>query len=114
MAFEDEKLAALTILQGIVQGTMTPDESFEFLDKADPTLVYFILKYVKKHYHRDHDEFDEVRTRLTNLQTSYRSITRKAKAGEEDLVVEWFEGSHRYREMTAEEFIDLVVEKLEG
>jgi hypothetical protein len=114
LSFEDEKLEALTVLQGIAQGTLTPHEAHEWLEKQDEVLVYFILKYIKKHYHKEHEEHDEVRARLVDLQTSYRAITRKAKAGEEDLVVEWFEGNHQYREMTAEEFIDVVVEKLEG
>ena len=36
------------------------------------------------------------------------------KDGEEDPLVEWFEAHYRYREMTAFEFIDLIIEKLEG
>ena len=114
MEFELEKLEALTILLGIVQGTMTTDESFAMLDKCDPTLVYFILKYIKKHYHRDHDDYDMVRPRLSELKNSHRSITRKSKSGEDDPVVEWFEGTHRYSELTPEVFIDLIIEKLEG
>ena len=93
---------------------MTADESFRELSDADPTLVYFIFKWIKKHYHRDHDDSDYVRGNLKDLTNSYRSLTRKAKSGEEDPLVEWFEGNYRYSEMSAEEFIDLIVEKLEG
>lgn len=114
MEFEAEKLEALTILLGIVNGTMTTQECFELLDPADPVLVYFILKYIKKHYHRDHDDYDIVRARLRELKNTYRSLTRKAKTGEEDAVVEWFEGSHRYDELAPEVFVDLIVDKLEG
>ncbi len=114
LAFEDEKREALTMLNGIVEGAMTPDESFALLDKADPTLVYFILKWIKKHFHREHERVEEVRGRLSNVTANYRSLTRRAKAGEADPVVEWFEGTHRYRELPADEFIDIVIEKLEG
>ena len=114
MDFEAEKLEALTILLGIVQGTMSTQECFELLDPADPTLVYFILKYVKKHYHRDHDDYEIVRSRLSDLKNSYRSLTRKAKTGEEDPVVEWFEGTQRYSELPPEVFIDMIIDKLEG
>ena len=114
LEFEAEKLEALSILMGIVQGTMSTQECFELLDPADPTLVYFILKYIKKHYHRDHDDYDVVRSRLKDLKNSYRSLTRKAKTGEEDPIVEWFEGTHRYSEMAPEVFIDTIIDKLEG
>lgn len=114
MDFEAEKLEALTILLGIVQGTMSTQECFELLDPADPTLVYFLLKYTKKHYHREHDDFEIVRARLSELKNSYRSLTRKARSGEEDPVVEWFEGTHRYSELEPEAFVDIIIDKLEG
>ncbi|MGB1013910.1 MAG: hypothetical protein ACPG4T_07245 [Nannocystaceae bacterium] len=114
MEFEAEKLQALSILKGIVEGTMTTQECFDLLDPADPTLVYFIFKYIKKHYHRDHDEFEVVRPRLKDIKNSHRSLTRKAKSGEDDPVVGWFEGSHRYSEMTPEDFVDVIIDKLEG
>ena len=37
-----------------------------------------------------------------------------AKDGKEDALVEWFEDAYGYRDLRAVEFIDLVVEKLEG
>ena len=109
-----EPLAVAKILKGIVEGTMTTQECFDLLDPADPTLVYFIFKYIKKHYHRDHDEFEVVRPRLKDIKNSHRSLTRKAKSGEDDPVVGWFEGSHRYSEMTPEDFVDVIIDKLEG
>lgn len=114
MAFEDEKREALTMLQGIELGLMTPDQSYALLEQADPVLVHFIVKWIKKHYHRDNEMSDEVRPRLAEVLNSYRSITRMAKAGESDPIVDWFEGSYKYRDLSAEEFIDVVVEKLEG
>jgi hypothetical protein len=114
LAFEDEKRDALAILTGIELGLMTPEQSFALLDQADPTLVHFILKWIKKHYHRDHEQADEVRGRLKEVLNGYRSLTRKAKEGESDAIVDWFEGTYKYRDLEAEEFIDLVVEKLEG
>jgi hypothetical protein len=37
-----------------------------------------------------------------------------AKDGKEDALVAWFEDDYAYRDLRAAEFIDLVVEKLEG
>jgi hypothetical protein len=37
-----------------------------------------------------------------------------AQNGKDDPLVEWFEDAYGYRDFRAAEFIDLVVEKLEG
>lgn len=102
------------MLQGIELGTMTPEQSNELMSAADPTLVHLIFKWIAKHYHRDHEMSFEVRGRLKDLQNSYRALTRYAKGGEADPVVDWFEGTHKYRDLSAEEFIDIIVDKLEG
>ncbi|TPV96907.1 MAG: hypothetical protein B7733_02350 [Myxococcales bacterium FL481] len=112
--FADEKRAAFEALCGIVTGAAAPEESYAQLDPADPTLVYFIFKWIKKYYHRDHPDNAVVRSNLSAVTNQYRSLTRKAKDGENDPIVEWFEGTYRYREMSAGELIDVVVEKLEG
>lgn len=112
--FEREKQEALAVLLGIVHGLAEPDETNAALADADPALVYFLFKYIKKHYHRDHPDNEVVRGRLSAVTNQYRALTRRAKTGEEDPIVEWFEGSYRYDEMTADEFVDLVIEKLEG
>lgn len=112
--FEREKQEALGILLGIVHGLAEPDETNAALDEADPALVYFLFKYIKKHFHRDHPDNEVVRGRLSAVTNQYRGLTRRAKSGEEDPIVEWFEGNYRYDELGPDEFIDLVIEKLEG
>jgi len=113
MAFEHEKKSALRLLEGIELGTMTADESFRELSDADPTLVYFIFKWLRKRY-REHPAAEGVLGRLAEVCNTHRSITRRAKEGEDDPVVGWFEGSYQYKDLDATEFIDLIVEKLEG
>jgi len=39
---------------------------------------------------------------------------QKLKEGEADPVVEWFEETHDYSALSRDEFITLIVEKLEG
>lgn len=112
--FAEEKQQALTMLMGIVEGTMLPDESNELLDNADPVLVYFLFKWIKKYFHGEREGSDLVRGRLAELKNTHRSLTRKAKDGEADPIVEWFEGTYRYRELDPVTFVDLVIEKLEG
>lgn len=113
MSFEHEKQTALRLLQGIELGTMTADESYRELSEADPTLVYFIFKWLRKRY-REHPAAEGVLGRLAEVCNEYRDITRRAKEGEDDPVVGWFEGSYQYKDLEGPEFIDLIVEKLEG
>ncbi|MEM6993986.1 MAG: hypothetical protein AAF721_25970 [Myxococcota bacterium] len=113
MAFEEEKAAALKMVEGIELGTMSADESHALLDEADPVLVYFVFKWLRKRY-RDHDLGQLVLGRMNEVRNTYRAITRKAKSAEDDPLVGWFEGSHVYADLSAEEFVDIVVEKLES
>ena len=43
MAFEQEQRAALRILEGIEEGTMSTNESYGLVEDADPALVYLIF-----------------------------------------------------------------------
>lgn len=101
------------MLEGIERGTMTASESFGLLDDADPTLVYFVFKWLRTWY-RDHPAAEGVLGRLGEVCSAHPSLTRKAKAGGEDSVVEWFEGTYGYKDLSAEELIEIVIEKLEG
>lgn len=92
---------------------MTAGESYRELREADPTLVHLIFTWLRKRY-RDHPAADGVLGRLAEVCAQHRDITRHAKAGEDDPVVGWFEGTYNYKDLEASEFIDLVVEKLEG
>ncbi len=113
MAFNHEKQSALRILEGIERGTMNTSESFGALDDADPTLVYFIFKWLRESY-RGHPAAEGVLGRLGEVCTAHPALTRKAKTGGEDPVVAWFEGTYAYRDFTGSAFIDVVVEKLES
>ncbi|MCA9716182.1 MAG: hypothetical protein H6713_37775 [Myxococcales bacterium] len=112
--FADEKREALAMLSSIELGVMDPEEIYELMKDADATLVYFIFKWLKKHYHREHDEYESMRRRVKNVTNQFRALTRKAKSGESDPIVEWFEGTYKYRDLSADAFIDIIVEKLEG
>ena len=113
MSFEHEKQSALRILEGIELGTMNSAESYNELRDADPVLVYFIFKWLRKRY-RDHEAASGVLGRLANVCNEHRDITRRAKEGEDDPIVGWFEGTYKYKDLTGSEFIDIVVEKLES
>ena len=112
--FAEEKAEAYSILTGIAYGTSTPDETFEVLKGQEPVFVYFVFRWLKKYFHKDHDDYEFVKANASDVKNTHRQLTRMAKDGEEDPLVEWFEGTYRYRELDAVAFIDLLIEKLEG
>jgi hypothetical protein len=113
MAFEHQKAAALRILEGIEEGTMSTADSYSLVEDADPALIYLIFTWIRKRY-ADIPNADAVRARLVAVMEKDPSIPRKLKEGQADPVVEWFEEEYAYRDYGSHDFIDLIVEKLEG
>jgi len=114
MAFENEKREALRILQGIENGSLQPAETAHLVDQADPALIYLIFTWLRNHYGGDHPAAEGVIGRLVELTSNRRSVKEKLDEGKSDVIVAWFEEEHSYRNLSAGEFIALVVEKLEG
>jgi hypothetical protein len=112
MAFEQEQRAALRILEGIEEGTMSAADSFALVEDADPALVYLIFTWLRKKY-TDHANSDAVIGRLLAI-SDRGSVPAHMKEGQADPVARWFEETHSYRELGSKEFIELIVEKLEG
>jgi hypothetical protein len=52
--------------------------------------------------------------RLLAISDRYPEVGKKMKEGQEDPVVEWFEDGYTYRDLAAKDFIELIIEKLEG
>ena len=112
MALEQEQRAALRILEGIEEGTMTAAESLALVEDADPALVYLLFTWLRKRY-ADHVNSDAVIGRLVAV-SGRGSVARKMKEGQADPVVDWFEDGYSYRELGAKEFVELIIDKLEG
>ena len=113
MAYEQEQRAALRILEGIENGTMTTSESFSLVDEADPVLVYLLFTWLRKRYANDVNA-DAVIGRLVAISDRYPSVSEKMKEGQADPVVEWFEDGYSYRDLGSKEFVALIVDKLES
>ncbi len=114
MAFEHEKTQARRLLEGIEHGSMTASQSYSLLRDADPALVYFIFTWLRERYHAGHPAAEGVLGRLAELCSEHPAIARRAKSGRPDPIVTWFEDAHSYRDFGSHEFVDLIVEKLEG
>ncbi len=113
MAYERQTAAALRILQGLEEGTMSTADSFALIEDADPALIYLIFTWIRRHY-ADNPNADAVIGRLLAVADKYPSVTAKMKEGQADPLVEWFEDEYQYRELGNREFIELIIDKLES
>jgi hypothetical protein len=112
MAFEQEQRAALRILEGIEEGTMTAGDSVSLVEDADPALVYLIITWLRKRY-ADHTNSDAVIGRVVEI-SGRGAVAKLMKEGQADPVSRWFEESYSYKDLDKNQFIELIVEKLEG
>jgi len=114
MAFNMEKAAARRLLGALEDAKLGTSDTFRLVEKADPALVYFVFTWLRARYPSSHPASDAVLGRMGELCSRYPKAARMAQDGKEDPIVEWFEDAYNYRDFQAAEFIDLVVEKLEG
>lgn len=113
MAFEFEQREAMHLLQSIEMGRTRPEDIFPLVEAADPTLVYFLVTWLRNHY-AGHSAAEAVYGRIAELCQRYPKTTQILAKGKRDALVDWFEESHEYRDFDAEGFVAIVVEKLEG
>ena len=92
---------------------MSAADSFALVDEADPALVYLIFTWLRKRY-ADHVNADAVIGRLLAISNRYTAVTKKMNEGKADAVVQWFEENYSYKDLGKAEFIELIIEKLEG
>ena len=114
MSFKQEKREARRLLAAIEDGRLNATDTAHLVNDADPALVHFVFAWIRARYPSSHPAADGVLGRLTELCERFPKAARLAKEGESDSVVAWFEEEHDYRDFRADEFIDLIVEKLEG
>lgn len=91
---------------------MSASDSLALVEAADPALVYLIFTWLRKRY-ADHPNSDAVIGRVVAI-SSRGATARIMKQGQADPVVQWFEDSYSYRTLEKAEFIELIIEKLEG
>ena len=116
MSIEQEKRDGLRLLLGLENGTLNTADAFNVADKRDPVLVYFILRYLREKYPAGTPSSQGVLTRILELTSTYSDLVKKAKAAEKDPMREWFDDTYSMREYfdNGEEFVEMIVDKLEG
>ncbi|MFK7931054.1 MAG: hypothetical protein AB8H79_22905 [Myxococcota bacterium] len=114
MSFLFEKRAAARLLDALENGTLSTQDTAPLAEEADPALLYLIFAFLRANYHSGHSASDGVLGRIVDLCGASPVAAKNARKGEKDAIVEWFAETYDYREIDREDFIDEVVEKLEG
>jgi hypothetical protein len=116
MSFEQEKKEGLRLLGGLENGTLTTADAFNIADKRDPLLVYFVFRFLREKYPATNASSQGVVERLVALTATYSDLVKKVKAAEHDPVREWFDDAYNMRQYfeKEDEFIEMIVEKIEG
>jgi len=106
----------LRLLNGIENGTLSASDAYTIADQRDPTLVYFVFRYLREKYAPGRPESAGVLKRLLELTGTYDDLMKKTKAAEKDPLKEWFDDSHNMREFFAspDGFVQMIVDKIEG
>jgi len=112
MAHDMEQRAALRILEGIEEGTLSTADAADLVVDADPVLVYLIFTWLRKRY-ADNPNADAVLGRLLEISKN-PAVPRLMKEGQADPIATWFEDSYAYRDLGKQELIELVVDKMES
>jgi hypothetical protein len=114
LAFSHEKQAARYLISAIEDGKLSTAQASRAFEDADPALVHFVFAWLRAWYPPSHPAADAVLGRLGQLVSQHPAAARLAKEGQQDAIVAWFEDAYSYRDLRADEFVDLIVEKLEG
>ena len=114
MSFDYEKRCAARLLDAIENGRLPADQTLPLLNNADPALVYMIFAWLRVRYHPGHSASEGVLGRIVHLCTESPKVAQMARLGEKDPIVVWFEETYEYRDFDRNEFISMIVEKLEG
>ena len=114
MNFAHEQRAAAHLLSLLEDGSHPTVHVRPFYEEADPALVYFLFAWLRAHYHAAHPAAEGVLGRIVALVSASDIVARKAREGERDSLVSWFEETYNYRDLDRDEFVALIVEKLEG
>lgn len=114
MPFDPEKRLARALLTMLEDGTRPIADIRVQAEDADPALIYLIFSWLRARYGPSHSASEGVLGRIVALCQASPKVARMAREGEADAICVWFEETHSYRDLERSEFIELVVEKLEG
>lgn len=103
------------LLIGLEDGVLDANDSYLIAEKLDPVLVALVVKFLRKKY-KGRPEESGIITRILEVSKVYSEFVKKIQEGESDPIYEWFEETYDFKTyyQKPEEFIEVIVEKLEG
>jgi hypothetical protein len=112
LEFVHEKRVAARLLDALENGSLPIEDIKPLAEEADPALLHLIIGWLRANY-AGHSAAEGVFGRVVDI-CRYPSVAKLAKEGESDSIASWFKETYDFRDLQADEFIELVVEKLEG
>ena len=113
MAFDHEQRQARRLLDGVEMGTLDTYDAFALIERSDPCWVYLMFTWLRAHY-ANHSASDGVFGRIADICTTHPKAAAMMREGQRDALTAWFEETYEYRELDADDFVRIVVEKLES
>lgn len=110
-----DKREVLRFLMGIENGNLSIHDMFTLVQKFDPLLSYFLLKYLRDK-HPITENSSGAGQRLLDFLTSYPEVANLVQKPAKDPMIEWFSDSYTTKSFFASphEYVDLIVDKLDG
>ena len=107
---------AMRLLEGLENGTMDTAAAYLLIEKQDPIVVYFIIRYLREKYKKMGDQSSGVLNRLVELSSTYTEIVKISRDGEKDIMREWFDETYKISDFynDPEGYITIIIEKLES
>jgi hypothetical protein len=112
MEFAMEKREARRLLEALEDGTLSPEDTRPLAEDADPALLYLIVAWLRARY-ATHSAAEGVLGRIVAV-SRYDAVAKAVKSGERDAITAWFLEEHDLRDLDRDDFIDIVVDKLES
>ncbi len=108
------KDSATHFIEKLDAGQLAVTDAYNSVKAMDPLLAYFVLRFLKEKYGRDAGS-GGAKT-LMELLSTYPDVAKLTRVSEDEPMKEWFDDSYSMRQYFGKpsEFIELIVDKLEG
>ena len=109
------KREVLRFLLAIEEGGLPLDDCYQMLEKMDPLLAHFLLRYLREKFPAKGSATGAA-DRLLQLLQHHPDAAKLAAPPRDEPMIEWFDDTHSMGEFFGEprQFVDTIVDKLEG
>lgn len=106
------KRDAASFLEVFTDGRKEIDQATNLLDNMDQTLGYFLVRFLRENRRVCGDG---TRSRLVQFAQDNPKVAKIMRQPPDEPLAEWFDSSYTMNDFSStQEFIDLIVDKIEG